>query len=70
MTRFITVQEFETMKLYELDNFTYKQIEKAFIKACGEKIAKKLLNKWIEKKLHEITCNSYVNVMAYINIIG
>ena len=47
--KFLTVEEFESMKLYEVDDVTYRRIEKAFIDRLGEKLGKKILAKYIEK---------------------
>ena len=69
MTRFLTIQEFENIKVYELDDVTYNKIEMAFIRTLGEKIGKKILSKYLEKKLKELTCQSYVDIMNCIKIL-
>lgn len=66
---FLTIQEFETIKVYELDNLTYKKIETAFIKTLGERIGKKILAKYLEKSLRDLTCQSYVDIMSLIKIL-
>ncbi len=66
---FLTIQEFEEIKMYELDNILYNAIEMAFIKKLGEKIAKKILEKNLEKKLKDLSCQSYVDIMSLIRII-
>ena len=68
-TRFITTQEFETMKVYELDNVTYRKIEMAFIKNLGEIVGKKIFAKYLERTVRELTKQNMVEVMSYINII-
>ena len=67
--RFLTIQEFETIKVYELDNVTYNKIERAFIKALGERIGKMILAKHLEKRLKDLTCQSYVDIMSIIRVL-
>ena len=66
---FLTINEFETIKVYELDNLTYNKIEAAFVKRLGERIGKKMLNKYMEKRLRDLTCQSYVDIMSLIKIL-
>ena len=66
---FLTINEFETIKVYELDNLTYNKIEAAFVKRLGERIGKKILNKYMEKRLRDLTCQSYVDIMSLIKIL-
>lgn len=66
---FLTIDEFETIKVYELDNLTYNKIEAAFVKRLGERVGKKILDKYMEKKLRDLTCQSYVDVMSLIKIL-
>lgn len=45
--KYLLIREYETMKVYELDNVIYKKIEYKFIKLTGnEIIAKKLMLKF------------------------
>lgn len=67
--RFITVEEFDTLKVYELDNATYKRLEKAFAQVCGYAGAERLLAKFMEKTIREISVNSFVDVMSIIKIL-
>ena len=69
MTNFLTIQEFETIKVYELDNVTYNKIEMAFIRTLGERIGKKILAKYLEKNLRDLTCQSYVDIMSLIKVL-
>lgn len=66
--RFITQDEFENMKLYELDDSTYRKIEDAFVKAIGEKVAKKFLEKQLERTLRTLTTQSFVDVLSILTI--
>ena len=68
--KFYTISEFESMPLYAVDDVTYRRIEQAFISRLGERLGKKVLQKFLKKTLKEITSQSYVDVMALINIIG
>ena len=67
--KFYTTQEFEEIKVYELDDVTYNRIERAFVNRLGERLGKKILAKYIEKRVKELTCQSYVDVMSEINIL-
>ena len=60
--RFLTIQEFETIKVYELDNVT-------FTKALGERIGKMILARHLEKKLKDLTCQSYVDIMSIVKVL-
>ena len=66
---FLTMDEYENSKLYEIDDAVYKQIERAFVKALGERMAMRLLEKFLEKTVREISANSYVNVLETIIIL-
>lgn len=66
---FYTVDEFNTMKLYELDNGTYNKIEGKFSKLLGEKVAKKFLERHLGTELKIFSANSYVNIMDCFKII-
>lgn len=67
--RFYTVKEFEEIKVYELDDVTYKRIERAFVSRLGERLGKKILAKYIEKTVKELSCQSYVDIMSEITIL-
>ena len=67
--RFLTIEEFETIKVYELDNTTYNRIERAFIQQLGERIGKRILAKYLEAKLKDLTCQSYVDIMSIIKVL-
>ena len=68
-TNFILMEEFDNTKLACLDDRTYKRIERAFISAVGYVIAQRLMNKFAEKTLRDISTNSYVDVMSVVDII-
>lgn len=69
---FITVSEFQTMKVYELDNRTYNKIIDKFTTVFygNEKIAKSFLLKCLEHTVSDLTCNSYVDLMDCFTIMG
>ena len=69
MTNFLIINEFETIKVYELDNVTYNKIEMAFIRTLGERVGKKNLEKYLEKNLKDLTCQSYVDIMSFIKVL-
>lgn len=56
MMRFYTMEEFEETKVYALDDVTYNRIERAFVNRLGERLGKKILAKYIEKTVKELSC--------------
>ena len=64
----ITYKEYETMKLYEMDNKLYNRIEKSFRRILGDK-AKILLEKHMTKTIKELSLNNYVNILDCFTII-
>lgn len=67
--KFITIEEFNTLKVYELDDVTYRRIERAFSQTCGNAVAKRLMAKFMEKTVREISANSYVDILSLLTII-
>ena len=67
--KFITIEEFNTMKVYALDDVTYKRIEMAFAQVCGRSGAERLMSKFAGKTIRELTVNSYVDVMSILTIL-
>lgn len=67
--KFITWDEYNNMKVYELDNVTYKRIERAFIEVLGDRIAKNIMEKFMGKTIREFTLNSWVDVMSLLTIL-
>lgn len=59
----ITMNDFTNGKLAYVNNIIYNNIETAFVNAIGERITKKILPKYLEKSLQELSCNSFVNIM-------
>jgi hypothetical protein len=68
--KILTITEFENLKIYELPNNIYNSIERKLAAATSDKIAKKLLNSWLEKKLKDVTCNSCIDIISCFQIIG
>jgi len=66
---FYTVEDFNTMRLFELDNNTYNKIEFKFAKLLGDKGAKKFMEKHLGMKLNKFSANSYVDVLSCIKIM-
>ena len=69
MTKFITIEEFDTMKLYEVEDALYRRIERTFAKAVGYTVAAKLMQKFAEKTLRQLSANSYVDIMSVFTIL-
>ena len=69
--KYLLMREYETMKVYELDNVIYKKIEYKFIKLTGnEMIAKKLMLKFGSLTLQQLSCNSHINIFDCFEILG
>lgn len=65
---FVTMSEFDTLKLYEMDEIIYKRIERVFHRILGEK-TERIMDKYKTKTLREISVNSCINVMSCFSII-
>lgn len=69
--KYLLMREYETMKVYELDNVIYKKIEYKFVKLTGsEAIAKKLMLKFGSLTVQQLSCNSQVNIFDCFEILG
>jgi len=66
---YLTVQEFYSTKLYELDNSIYNPIERAFCKILGDK-GKKFLYKHLDLTVAQLSANSAVDIMGCFKVIG
>ena len=69
-TNFILMDEFDNTKLACLDDRIYKRIERAFVAVVGYTITKRLMTKFAEKTLRELSTNSYVDIMSVIDVIN
>ena len=67
--KFLTIEEYETTKVYALDNYFYNRIYDAFAKACGDRIAARLMARFSNKTVRELSMNSYVDILSMITII-
>lgn len=68
--KYLLMREYETMKVYELDNVIYKKIERKFIKlTSSESIAKKLMLKFGSLTVQQLSCNSQVNILDCFEIL-
>jgi len=69
--KYLLMREYETMKVYELDNVIYKKIEYKLVKLTGsEQIAKKLMVKFGSLTIQQLSCNSYINIFDCFEILG
>ena len=66
---FLTMDEFNNTKVYALENSIYKRIERAFIDAFGDKVAAKILGKFQDRTVRELSTNSYVDIMSSIMVL-
>lgn len=67
--KFLTIEEYETKQVYELENYYYNRIYDAFVKACGERIADRLMKRFAHMTLRQLSTNSYVDILSMITII-
>lgn len=65
---FLTVAEFYTTRLYELDDRVYDRIERVFARVLGEKTAR-FLEKNKTKTVAQITCTDIADVMSVIKVL-
>lgn len=65
---FLTVTEFYTTRLYELDDRVYRRIERIFRKILGDK-AKRFLETHMTNTVAQITCTDFADVMSVIKIL-
>ena len=69
--KYLLMREYETMKVYELDNVIYKKIEYKLVKLTGsEQIAKKLMVKFGSLTIQQLSCNFYINIFDCFEILG
>lgn len=69
--KYLLMREYETMKVYELDNVIYEKIEYKLVKLTGsEQIAKKLMVKFGSLTIQQLSCNSYINIFDCFEILG
>lgn len=64
----ITLNEFQTLRIFELDNRIFNKIETAFRKILGD-MARKFLESNLMMTLRELSTTSYVDVMSCFTII-
>ncbi len=64
-----TVAEFNTMKLYELDNVTYNKMQKKLAKLLNDKKANQFLESHLGMEVKKFTANSFVNFMDCFSFI-
>ena len=67
--KFLTLDEFQHTKVYAIDDVTYKRIEAAFIKTLGETIGKRILAKYAEKTVQQLSTQNWVDIVSLINIL-
>lgn len=66
----ITMQEYETMKVYELPNRLYNQIVSELAKAIrNERVANRVIERCWHKTIREMTLNRYFDLLQFITIL-
>lgn len=69
--KYLLMREYETMKVYELDNVIYEKIEYKLVKFTGsELITKNLMFKFGSLTIQQLSCNSYINIFDCFEILG
>lgn len=66
---FVTMEEYDNTKVYALDNKVYRQIERAFVLALGDRLAARMLDKFAGYTLRQLSTNSYVDVLSAVTIL-
>ena len=59
----LTVQEFNTLKLYEVDDVVYRRIEDAFRSFLGCK-TQEFMRRHLHKTIREMSCTDLCDVMG------
>ena len=67
---FYTISDLDNVRVFELDNRTYAAIRDKFARMAGDKGANKLMWKWKDKTLRELSCNSFVDVLSCVRFMG
>jgi len=67
---FYMISDLDNTRVFELDNRTYNTIRGKFAKMVGDKGADKLMWKWRDKTLRDLSCNSFVDVLSCIRFMG
>lgn len=69
--KFITLQEFNTMKVYALDNLTYSRIERKFMDMMySEELGRELMLDCLQLTIRELSANTWVNILDCLTIVG
>ena len=70
--KFLTLEEFKSMKVYALDDVTYRRIEQQFVTAVrNETLGKRILAKYLELTVAQLSAQNMVavNVLDCITIL-
>lgn len=65
---FVTMYEYENTKLGSLEDRVYKRIERAFEHAIGFSAAEKIMARFADKTLRDISTNSYVDILSVVPV--
>ena len=68
--KFYSTADLDSTKVFELDNRTYNTIRDKFANIVGDSRADKLMWKWRDKTLRDLSCNSFVDVLSCIRFMG
>ena len=67
--RLITREEIKNIRVFELDNDVYNSIEARFVKAMGEKYAKRFMDRHLECKLGDFLNQNVINLEGCFEVI-
>ena len=65
----LTVSEFYSKKLFELDDEVYKPIERAFCRLLGDKGGKTFLLRHMNMTVSQLSVNNVVDVMGCFRLL-
>ena len=64
----LTLEEYRTIRVFELENAIYNRIEAAFRRVLGNG-AKAFLERHLTMKLRDLSANSAVDIMSCFTVI-
>lgn len=70
MRNLYTISDIDNTRVFELDNRTYNTIHGKFANIVGDKRADKLMWKRRNKTLRDLSCNSFVDIISCIQLMG
>lgn len=66
---FVTMWEYEHTKLGSLEDRVYRRIERTFAKSLGFTVAERLMRRFANMTLREVSENSYVDILSAVTVL-